>query len=55
MISNLISMAIYGTGLIVWLGAAIAGKSIKIMPIPSHKIINESGLDVDKLVKVIHW
>lgn len=55
MISNLITMVIYGLGLIIWLATAltthwgITARTTKLVPIPSHKI---EGMQVGK---VIQW
>ena len=56
MISNLITMIIYGLGLIIWLGTVLTtywgftSQTIKWVPIPSHAI--NSG---QQLFKVIQW
>jgi len=55
MISNLITMLIYGLGLIIWLATAlttywgITSRTTKLVPIPSHKI---GEIQVGK---VIQW
>lgn len=55
MVSNLITMVIYGLGLIIWLATAlttywgITGRTTKWVPIPSHKIGEM------QIGKVIQW
>ena len=55
MISNIITMLIYGLGVIIWLITSltthweITSRTVKLVPIPSHKI---GEMQVGK---VIHW
>jgi len=56
MLSNLLTIIIYGSGLIIWLISGlttycgITSKTTKLVPIPSHVINSDS-----QMFKVIHW
>lgn len=61
MISNIISMVIYGLGLVIWLTTSlttnwgITEKSTKWVPIPSHGIMEGGKVNPEQLGKVMHW
>jgi len=62
MTSNLISMAIYGTGLVIWLCTTLTtywgftSRTIKWIPIPSHNISQlEASKQLAQIIKVVRW